>query len=225
MELYDKNGEPLNEPVVYCPYHTPVTTYRVSEFPEDYNRFIFLRRDLDKARTILDLIRKREKLRRSLVAVNNDLLDYEKDINKNIWIAREAWIDNHSEETYEKKHLRIRRGSQLPVVTTPAPKRGKFKKQEEDEPEDGSKSLPEKDKSSKKRKQIITELEPIPSSMKTRYRLNEEVMALQDGTFYNAKILNVMLRDSAPIYLVHYRGFNKKFDEYVSEDRLSKLKQ
>jgi hypothetical protein len=33
-----------------------------------------------------------------------------------------------------------------------------------------------------------------------------------------------MLSDSNPVYLVHYRGFNKKFDEYVSEDRISSVK-
>lgn len=37
---------------------------------------------------------------------------------------------------------------------------------------------------------------------------------------YEAKCLNMMRVDGNPRYLIHYNGWNKRYDEWVNYDRL-----
>lgn len=73
MNVYDKRGDLLQEPISFCWMHTNLTLYRSPSFPEGYQRLLALRKDLDKARTILDLVRRREKFKRTLVKIEHQI--------------------------------------------------------------------------------------------------------------------------------------------------------
>lgn len=65
---------PLRDGLVLCPEHTPLLRYRTTELPENYLRLMTLRKDLDKARTVLDLVRRREKFKKRLLRVDLSIL-------------------------------------------------------------------------------------------------------------------------------------------------------
>ena len=61
--------------VACCRKHTPLLLARGIPFPEDYHLLTTLRRDLDRARTLIDLSRRREKLKRNVAVEEFKLLD------------------------------------------------------------------------------------------------------------------------------------------------------
>jgi len=58
---------------------------------------------------------------------------------------------------------------------------------------------------------------------KPNYSENEKILAYHKGLIYEAKILKVETKEGAPIYTIHYSGWNKNWDEVVPEDRLLKF--
>jgi mortality factor 4-like protein 1 len=56
------------------------------------------------------------------------------------------------------------------------------------------------------------------------YEVDETVLSLNHGLYYEAKILNIMEKedDKSLMYFVHYQGWAKKWDEWVSADNLLK---
>ena len=50
------------------------------------------------------------------------------------------------------------------------------------------------------------------------FRVNELILALKDGFLYPAKIIDMRrLEDGSSGVLIHYQGWNKKYDEWVEE--------
>eukprot|EP00457_Paulinella_chromatophora_P012671 gb/GEZN01012899.1/.p1 GENE.gb/GEZN01012899.1/~~gb/GEZN01012899.1/.p1 ORF type:complete len:295 (-),score=59.90 gb/GEZN01012899.1/:141-1025(-) len=58
------------------------------------------------------------------------------------------------------------------------------------------------------------------------YKIDEEVISTHRGHLYEAKVLKMKATEGTSskfAYWVHYQGWNKKWDEWVEEDRLLKL--
>ena len=50
------------------------------------------------------------------------------------------------------------------------------------------------------------------------FRVNELILALKDGFLYPAKIIDMRrLEDGSSGVLIHYQGWNKKYDEWMEE--------
>ena len=56
------------------------------------------------------------------------------------------------------------------------------------------------------------------NSLTNSFCVNELILALKDGFLYPAKIINMRrLEDGSAGVLIHYQGWNKKYDEWVKE--------
>ena len=54
--------------------------------------------------------------------------------------------------------------------------------------------------------------------MEEKFTANELILALKDGFLYPAKIIDMRkLEDGSSGVLIHYQGWNKKYDEWVEE--------
>jgi hypothetical protein len=62
--------------IAFCSEHTPLAAYRVSQIPDSLYRLAYLRQNLDKGRTILDLVRRREKLQRSVFHLDCEEIEH-----------------------------------------------------------------------------------------------------------------------------------------------------
>ena len=61
--------------LLYCPRHTPLHLNRYGEVPNSYTRLVKLRSQFDTARVLLDLIKRREKIKLSLMQVEFEIAD------------------------------------------------------------------------------------------------------------------------------------------------------
>ena len=57
----------------------------------------------------------------------------------------------------------------------------------------------------------------------TQYSLGESVLCSQGILIYEAKIQDVKKDKGVTLYGVHYKGWNKSWDEYVTDARLLKV--
>jgi len=61
--------------LVYCPRHTPLHLNRYGEVPNSYTRLVKLRGQFDTARVLMDLIKRREKVKLSLMQTEFEIED------------------------------------------------------------------------------------------------------------------------------------------------------
>eukprot|EP00475_Leptophrys_vorax_P016201 TRINITY_DN22655_c0_g2_i2.p1 TRINITY_DN22655_c0_g2~~TRINITY_DN22655_c0_g2_i2.p1 ORF type:complete len:355 (-),score=74.69 TRINITY_DN22655_c0_g2_i2:89-1153(-) len=212
MELYSRSGQVLTEPVAFCWQHSVISNYRVS-VPNSFSRLVFLRRELDKARTVLDLVRRREKLKKSLATVEVNIFEQGPSALK----ARDAWIeksstypDIHSFDDGENVRLLIRRAS----ISTKKKKRSAASSLVMERPvkRRRRKSVPEPISST-------DEEDEEPSPVIGKFQVGDDVYVLQDPIYYPARVLQVSMDDEGDtVYLIHYYGWNSKHDEVVGED-------
>ena len=59
--------------------------------------------------------------------------------------------------------------------------------------------------------------------MTEKYRLGEAVLASQGVLIYEAKIQDIKKEKGVVLYGIHYKGWNKSWDEYVTDARLLKI--
>lgn len=57
-----------------------------------------------------------------------------------------------------------------------------------------------------------------------KFEQHETVMALDQNNIYEAKILKVQVLDGVAKYFIHYNGWAKKYDCWMEENHLAKLK-
>ena len=58
------------------------------------------------------------------------------------------------------------------------------------------------------------------NSLTNPFCVNELILALKDGFLYPAKIIDMRrLEDGSSGVLIHYQGWNKKYDEWVEEKK------
>ena len=61
--------------------------------------------------------------------------------------------------------------------------------------------------------------------MAEQYSLGEAVLCAQGQLLYEAKIQDVKKDKGVTLYGVHYKGWNKSWDEYVTNARLFKVNE
>ena len=61
--------------LLYCPRHTPLHLNRYSEVPNSYTRLVKLRSQFDTARVLMDLIKRREKVKLALMQTEMEIED------------------------------------------------------------------------------------------------------------------------------------------------------
>jgi len=62
-------------------------------------------------------------------------------------------------------------------------------------------------------------------SKKCKYEVGESILCNQGLLIYEAKILDIKQEDSVYYYDIHYKGWNKTWDERVSDDRIMKINE
>lgn len=62
-----------------------------------------------------------------------------------------------------------------------------------------------------------------PARGAAKYQEGEPVLCFQGGLIYEAKVQALQKEEGATLYSIHYKGWNKTWDECVPEDRLLKM--
>ena len=77
----------------------------------------------------------------------------------------------------------------------------------------------------KKQDDIVSPTEPEPDKckeIKDKWKEGEKILCFHGPLIYEAKIQQVEIQNSIPKYFIHYRGWNKNWDEWVPEARMMK---
>lgn len=63
------------------------------------------------------------------------------------------------------------------------------------------------------------------ASKKFKFEIGEKVLCYQDKHIYEAKCVSIRKSNTIIEYLIHYRGWKPKYDEWVLPDRILKYTQ
>ena len=61
---------------------------------------------------------------------------------------------------------------------------------------------------------------PTIKGIKFTFGTYQKILCQHQNQLYEAKILKCDVRDGKPSYLIHYQGWNKKWDEWVLDERI-----
>ena len=61
---------------------------------------------------------------------------------------------------------------------------------------------------------------PTIKGMKFNFGVGQRILCQHQHQLYESKILKAEVREDRPMYLVHYQGWTKKWDEWVPDDRI-----
>ena len=79
----------------------------------------------------------------------------------------------------------------------------------------------------KKKEDVISPTVPEPDKckekeIKDKWKEGEKILCFHGPLIYEAKIQQVEIQNGIPKYFIHYRGWNKNWDEWVPEARMMK---
>ncbi|KAK6011228.1 hypothetical protein OSTOST_23698 [Ostertagia ostertagi] len=60
-----------------------------------------------------------------------------------------------------------------------------------------------------------------PKKELKKYELNDKVMCKHGLFYYEAKITEITEQDGEPLYVVHYQGWHKRYDERITQSETS----
>lgn len=63
----------------------------------------------------------------------------------------------------------------------------------------------------------------MPTERKAKFQDGEKVLCFHGPLLYEAKIQKTKSKDRVTKYMVHYSGWNQKWDEWVAESRVMKF--
>ena len=109
--------------LLYCPRHTPLHLNRYSEVPNSYTRLVKLRSQFDTARVLMDLIKRREKIKLTLMLTEFEILDEKWRVVRDKAREERLAIVTALPSTDGKIRLRLSKpaASPTPATTTPSP--------------------------------------------------------------------------------------------------------
>lgn len=63
----------------------------------------------------------------------------------------------------------------------------------------------------------------MPKIIKKSFCIGDQVLVEWKKVHYKSKIINIDNKNGQDKYLIHYIGYNQKFDEWVDADRIENM--